>query len=247
MDVIPPQGWKTLWITLRERTTARHLVTFFIALIAGFLFVASGVTAGGTNLRNGGVEDLRGLVVDRATQVAKTASQADRLQTEVNDLIAQDVSPALTAQIAALEEQTGQTAVTGSGLIVTLDDAPRDFALGLPNDVSPDDLVVHQQDVQAVVNAFWRGGATAVQVMDQRLISTSAIRCVGNTLLLQGKVYSPPFRISAIGNVVDLESALYNEPGVVTYRDYANQLNLGWDVKIRNSMYIPAWQGSVTQ
>ncbi len=59
--------------------------------------------------------------------------------------------------------------------------------------MSPDDLVVHQQDVQAVVNALWAGGADAVQVMDQRLLSTSAVRCVGNTLLLNGRVYSPPY------------------------------------------------------
>lgn len=247
MDVIPPQGWKSLWITLRERSTTRHIITFIIALSAGLLFVASAVTADGTNLRTGGVEDLRGLVLGRATNVSEAASQADKLQSEVSSLTAREVSPAITAQIAALEEQTGQTAVTGPGLVVTLNDAPHDFRLGLPDGVSPDDLVVHQQDVQSVVNAFWRGGAKAVQVMDQRIIATSAIRCVGNTLLLQGKVYSPPFIISSVGNVPDLENALYAEPGVVAYLEYVDRLKLGWDVKVRNSMYIPAWQGSIAQ
>ena len=42
-----------------------------------------------------------------------------------------------------------------------------------------------------MVNALWQGGAKGIQVMDQRLISTSAVRCVGNTLILQGRVYSP--------------------------------------------------------
>lgn len=247
MDVIPPQGWKNLWITFRARITSRHTVTFLIATCAGLLFVSSGVTAAGTNLRTGGVENLRELVIERANQTSQVASQADTLQTEVGKLTAKFVAPALTAQIAALETQTGQTGVTGSGLTVTLNDAPRDPNFLLPDNVSPDDLVVHQQDVQSVVNAFWRGGATAVQVMDQRLITTSAIRCVGNTLLLQGKVYSPPFTISAIGNIADLESALYTEPGVVTYRQYVDQMNLGWNVKIRNTMYIPAWQGSLPQ
>lgn len=36
--------------------------------------------------------------------------------------------------------------------------------------------------------------------MDQRLISTSAVRCVGNTLILQGRVYSPPYKITAVGD-----------------------------------------------
>jgi uncharacterized protein YlxW (UPF0749 family) len=111
----------------------------------------------------------------------------------------------------------------------------------------PDDLVVHQQDVQSVVNAMWRGGATAVQVMDQRIISTSAIRCVGNTLLLQGRVYSPPFVVTAIGNTSELQQALNDEPGVSLYREYVERFNLGWDVSILNQTTIPAWQGSIEQ
>ena len=83
---------------------------------------------------------------------------------------------------------------------MTLADAPRSADRVLPEDASPDDLVVHQQDVQAVVNALWPGGAEAMQIMDQRVITTSAVRCVGNTLILQGRVYSPPFQITAIGD-----------------------------------------------
>ena len=47
-----------------------------------------------------------------------------------------------------------------------------------------------------MVNALWQGGAQGIKVMDQRLISTSAVRCVGNTLILQGRVYSPPYKIT---------------------------------------------------
>ena len=48
-----------------------------------------------------------------------------------------------------------------------------------------------------MVNALWLGGAEAMQLMDQRVISTSAVRCVGNTLSLQGQPYSPPYVITA--------------------------------------------------
>ena len=57
--------------------------------------------------------------------------------------------------------------------------------------VAPDDLVVHQQDVQSVVNALWAGGAEAMMIMDQRVVNTSAVRCIGNTLLLQGRRTRP--------------------------------------------------------
>ncbi len=227
----------------RTKTT---LVTAAAAL-AGFLFVASGITADGTKFRTGGLEDLRSLVLDRATKVGILQSEVDTLATEVNDLSITKVDPALSSQISQLEQATGLTPVSGSALRITLDDAPREPGSPLADGVVPDDLVVHQQDVQSVVNAMWRGGATAVQVMDQRVISTTAIRCVGNTLLLQGQVYSPPFIVTAIGNTSDLQQALNGEPGVSLYREYVERFNLGWDVSILNQATIPAWQGSIEQ
>jgi uncharacterized protein YlxW (UPF0749 family) len=229
-----------------SRRTKTILVTGAAAL-AGFLFVASGLTADGTNLRTGGLEDLRSLVLDRANKVGVLQSEVDTLATEVNDLSITKVDPALSSQITKLEQATGLTPISGSALRISLDDAPRVSGNPLPNGAVPDDLVVHQQDVQSVVNAMWRGGATAVQVMDQRIISTSAIRCVGNTLLLQGRVYSPPFVVTAIGNTSELQQALNDEPGVLLYREYVERFNLGWDVSILNQTTIPAWQGSIAQ
>jgi uncharacterized protein YlxW (UPF0749 family) len=230
-------------LSKRAKTT---LVTASAAL-AGFLFVASGITADGTNLRTGGLEDLRSLVLDRANKVGVLQSEVDSLATEVNDLSITRVDPALSSQISRLEQATGLTPVSGSALRISLDDAPREPGEPLPSGVAPDDLVVHQQDVQSVVNAMWRGGATAVQVMDQRIISTSAIRCVGNTLLLQGRVYSPPFVVTAIGNTSELQQALNDEPGVSLYREYVARFDLGWDVSILNQTTIPAWQGSIAR
>ena len=52
-----------------SRRTKTALVTISAAL-AGFLFVASGITADGTNIRTGGLQDLRSLVLERANKVA---------------------------------------------------------------------------------------------------------------------------------------------------------------------------------
>ncbi len=229
-----------------SRRTKTILVTG-VAGLAGFLFVASGITADGTDIRTGGLEDLRSLVLDRANKVAILQVQVDELATQVNDLSLTNVDPALSSQITRLEQVTGLTPVTGSALQISLDDAPRELGAALAAGVAPDDLIVHQQDVQAVVNAMWRGGAIAIQVMDQRIISTSAIRCVGNTLSLQGRVYSPPFVITAVGNISELQQSLNDEPGVSLYREYVDRLNLGYDVSIINQTTVPAWKGSIEQ
>lgn len=230
--------------TLRRR---RIIASAIVAGLAGYLFVASSFTAEGTNLRTGGVEDLRGLVIARAQHVSELTDQVANAQKEVDAVSGDAIDPALTAQIGALEQNTGLQPLTGSALVIELNDAPRVPGTNLPEGVGPDDLVVHQQDVQAVVNAMWRGGASGVQVMDQRIIATSAIRCVGNTLFLQGRVYSPPFVIKAVGNVSDLQNALNDEPGVVLYKQYVDKLDLGWKVSIDQDTTLPAWTGSIGQ
>ena len=226
---------------------SRNLLTGIIAALAGFLFVASSVTAEGTNLRTGGVEDLRRYIIDKANKLGSLEGKVNAVQTQVDQLSVKGIDPKISAKITALSDVAGLTAVSGSALQVMLDDAPRVAGAPLPDGVAPDDLVVHQQDVQSVVNAFWRSGATAVQVMDQRLVSTSAIRCVGNTLWLQGRVYSPPFKVVAIGDVTQLQAGLDSEPGVQIYRQYVNKLGLGWKVSILNQTTIPAWQGSAAK
>jgi len=77
-----------------------------------------------------------------------------------------------------------------------------------PAGVDDDDLVVHQQDIQGVVNALWSGGAEALTIQGQRVIATTGIKCVGNTVVLHGVPYAPPYVIEAIGDQAALESAL---------------------------------------
>ena len=108
-----------------------------------------------------------------------------------------------------------------------------------------DDVIVHQSDVQAVVNAVWRGGAVAMQIMDQRVISTSSIQCVGNTLLLQGRAYSPPFVISAVGPVKKMRAALRRDANVTAYRAWADAVGLGYDVSKDPDMTVPAYSGPI--
>ncbi|ONH58553.1 hypothetical protein CcI49_21635 [Frankia sp. CcI49] len=148
---------------------------------------------------------------------------------------------------ADLAAQVGLTAVRGPAVTVELDDAPRESRGGpLPAGVpspGPNDLVVHQQDVQAVVNALWSGGAEAMAIMGQRVTPRTAVRCVGNTLLLEDQVYSPPFRISAIGDPGALRNVLDTDPGVALYRDYVAAYGLGYRVTSEADLVLPAYTG----
>jgi uncharacterized protein YlxW (UPF0749 family) len=80
----------------------------------------------------------------------------------------------------------------------------------------------------------------------QRVVSTSAVRCVGNTLLLQGVVYSPPYVVSAIGDPTRLRAALDAAPDIVIYKQYVDAYKLGYLVKSQSQVAMPAYTGAVT-
>ena len=221
-----------------------------VAVGAGLLFATSAQTSRGTDLRSSGRSDMVDVVraQDRAVRVRAAAVQ--QLQDEVDALTARaepgDITVArLRAQAGKLAPLAGSQAVNGPGLSVSLNDAKR-TAASLPKDFTADDIVVHQQDVQSVVNALWAGGAEAMTLQDQRVISTSAVRCVGNTLILQGRVYSPPYTIRAIGDQAAMRAALDRSEQVTTYRQYARLLGLGYDVKTLGSTTFPAYAGSLS-
>jgi uncharacterized protein YlxW (UPF0749 family) len=167
----------------------------------------------------------------------------------------------LTAQVAALEQReaggaqrlarvqhridgligaAGLTAVRGPGVTSVLTDSQ------LPATPSGNlnDLVVHEQDLQAVINALWAGGAEAISVNGQRILATTAIRCVGNTLLLHGAVYSPPYSISAIGDEGALRAELDRDPAVARFREAAREFELGFSVTGDDTLMIPAFDGA---
>jgi len=226
------------------------VVVPLVAAGAGLLFATSAQTSRGTDLRSSGRSDLVDVVRAQDRAVGVRAAAVQQLQAEVDALTARaapgnNTVARLGAQATKLAPIVGTQAVTGPALSVTLDDAKR-TAASLPKDFTADDIVVHQQDVQSVVNALWAGGAEAMMLQDQRVISTSAVRCVGNTLILQGRVYSPPYVIKAIGDRSAMRTALDQSDPVTIYRQYAKLLGLGYDVKSMDKVTFPAYAGSLS-
>ena len=217
--------------------------------LAGLLFATSFQAARGTDLRSD--RGLPGLIDTANRDVAAKSSTIEKLQNELDALTAA-AAPSdgrivpLTGTINLLAPHVGTRAVQGPALTVALTDSNRSMA-NLPPSIRPDDLVVHQQDVQAVVNALWRGGAEAMMIQDQRVIATSAVRCVGNTLILQGRVYSPPYVISAIGKIDALTEALDKDPQVTIYKEWVDAVGLGYRVTTEGKATFPAYSGPVSQ
>jgi uncharacterized protein YlxW (UPF0749 family) len=216
-----------------------------VFLVAGGLFVTSAVSSGGTDLRAGRYDDLGDVVEAEAAQLEELREKQAVLAAEVDQLT--DGLDAATGgetreAVEVNEGPAGLKAVTGPGLTVTLDDAPE--SVQDTADVDGDDLVVHEQDIQGVVNALWSGGAEAMTIQGQRVISTTGIRCVGNTVILHDVPYAPPYVISAIGPVDEMLDSIDTSPYVDVYLEYVARFQLGWHVEIEPTLVAPAYAGS---
>ena len=226
-----------------------RVLTAAVFALAGLIFFTSFSTARGTDIRtDASLLKLSDLIQERSHENGRLDETNAALREDVEALAERDdgSTKAEDAKLTALETRAGTQKLTGEAITVTLDDAPPDATAKLPGypEPQPDYLVIHQQDLQAVVNALWESGAKGIKVMDQRLISTSAVRCVGNTLILQGRVYSPPYKITAVGDPEKMQQALAASPAIQNYMLYVNVYGLGWKVTEDGTVTLPGYSGT---
>ena len=190
------------------------VVTVILALVCGWVVAR-------------GIGELRrpqpGQAAGRATlerEINRRTAHADAQQRAIERLRseiaaaqrAQLTSPAdidLARRAQQLCLATGETAVTGPGLQITLSDAPAADP-GTSVDpravISPEDGRVLDRDLQIVVNGLWVAGAEAISVNGRRLTVLSAIRSAGQAILVDFRPLIPPYVVAAIGDPARLRN-----------------------------------------
>ncbi|MFC6286996.1 DUF881 domain-containing protein [Nocardioides sp. GCM10027113] len=230
----------------RRPWTAWRLGTPAVVLVCGALFVVSASNSEGTDLRPGRYTDLASLVEAESEQYAALEARVQQLDAEVEQLTetVDDTGVRRFQQrIEEIDDPAGLTPRSGPGVTVTLSDAPEDVINSSTRDLNL--LIVHQQDIQAVVNAMWKGGATAVTIQGQRVVSTTGIKCQGNAVLLQGVPYPQPYVISAVGDQGELLEAIANDDYLEVYREQAAvpDISVGWEQEVEDWIQAPAFEG----
>lgn len=204
-----------------------------MTLASGLLFSLSALSARQSALPQD--EGLVGLVRHQQATVDQMMSGNQDLQRQIDSLVASSAASPSPSPTAVL--QLSSVPVSGPGLTVTLTDAPSD---PLPDGAKPDDLVVHQQDIEDVMNALWKGGAEAMTVQGRRVTARTVIRCIGNVILVDGARFSPPYVVSAIGDPKTLQTSLSTDERIGIYLDYVARYQLGWDVDVEDDLHFDA-------
>lgn len=201
------------------------------AAILGFLAVLAAAQPRSAPGRETGRLEVVDLIVaqdQRIQELQGEVRELERQLSETTDRAGMDVEVEVLRRTAEeLAVTAGGAALAGPGVEVVLDDSSASRA---PTG-NPDDLVVHEQDIQTVVNALWAAGAEAMAINGHRLSSVSAVRCAGNTLLLHGSLQTPPYEIVAIGDPQVLRSSFMEQPGLDRLLARVNTFGLRLDVR----------------
>jgi uncharacterized protein YlxW (UPF0749 family) len=225
---------------------AWRIGTPVMVLLSGVLFAISAEHSGGTDLRGGRYTDFASVVKVQREDTNELTAEVARLGAQIEQLSAglgdRSVDRA-QREVETLSDPAGLTPRAGAAVKVTLDDAPDDVLTDTTRD--PLDIVVHQQDIQAVVNAMWRAGAVAVTIQGQRLITTTGIKCDGNLVSLQGVPYYPPYEIVGIGLPALMLDSLDGDSYLDIYRKAAADPRGGvaYAAEVLPHAIAPGYQG----
>ncbi|GAB2896264.1 DUF881 domain-containing protein [Streptomyces mayteni] len=220
-----------------------------IWLAAGLALAALVVTLGAAHARDAAptVAREREELLER---VEAGTDDLDRLQGTVDALRA-DVA---ARQRAALPDDhaaradlvallAGATAVSGPGLVLTVDDAegtgqaapgsPRDGGFG-------ESGRVRDRDLQRIVNGLWGAGAEAISVNDQRLTALSAIRAAGDAVLVDNRPLVPPYTLRVVGGGEELAAAFAATPEGRYLQLLADDHGIGFSTEVGDQLRLPA-------
>ncbi len=161
--------------------------------------------------------DYTGIVATaQASRVEKDQGEIKKLREDkkrLEDTIAKgnDGRELLNTSLQESRLYAGLTEVTGPGVVITLQDSKKQPMLG----VNPDQYLIHDRDIIEVINELRSAGAEAISVGSQRVVATTAVRCVGPVAMVNDVKEGAPFVIRAIGNPDTMLSALNIANGVL--------------------------------
>jgi uncharacterized protein YlxW (UPF0749 family) len=173
-------------------------------------------------------DELRGRVTSLTEDIAtlRTAALGD-----------DDAARLVEAQISTLDPVVGNTAVTGPGVLIVVDDSPsaaadaRDRVLDI--------------DLQVLANGLWEGGAEAISINGHRLSNLTAIRSAGDAITVDYRSLTRPYRVEAIGDVRTLQARLVESSAGAWWNDLAQNRQMRYEISDVKQLDLAADPGIV--
>ena len=182
---------------------------------------------------------------DAAKEAQKYEAEIKKSQTKLTELQnalakGSDASAALNKDLQETKFFAGLTEAIGPGVQVTLTDSRKPQPFQPPDALPPN--IIHDADIQAVVNEMRAAGAEAIAINGQRVVATTSIRCVGPVVQVNGVPKAPPVLIQAIGDPDAMYGGLKTPDGVVDQMSRFDPNMIKMEKK--SKFVLPAYAGS---
>jgi len=171
-------------------------------------------------------------------QLVALRAELDRIQS--NASTQSDAAKELQARIDTLKAVAGLNERSGDGVEIILDDAR-----GTVTAKDIEKSICHNTDLTDIVNQAWRGGAEAIAVNDERIVGSSSIYCVGSTIMVNGTLMSPPFKVVVIGPQNELLASYEDPTQLRDIKQRRDVYGLGFRVSRAGGLRVPPYRGAL--
>lgn len=133
---------------------------------------------------------------DELREIKNLSSQGDEARVD-----------SIRQNIDSLKLKSGLVDLEGPGIELIIADNASEEIVG--NNVNDD--IIHDSDIQIIINDLKRAGAEGISINGQRLVSRSEIKCGGPVIKINQRSSANPFIISAIGDPKLLSAAIQGQ------------------------------------
>jgi len=182
---------------------------------------------------------LRDTKTDLETEQAQLKNEIKRLLIEIADVQTEKAGIVLSKEESRAlnykRAQSGLTKLNGPGIIVVLDDSK--------GNLTGEDAIIHAADLRDVIHLLWSGGAEGIAVNNQRVVASTAIDCIVNTILINNVRIAAPFQIEAIGDGGRLYDELRANSLLSDLRKRETNAGIVFDSSRNSDITLPAYDG----
>ena len=145
-------------------------------------------------------------------QLANLEAERDMLWKNIGDTLNNQQINELLKKKDYEYLRAGLTSVSGSGIVITMEDAPAKGELDI------EDYIIHDNNVNDILDELKANGAQAISVNGERVVLNTRPVCAGPTIIVNDSRYPPPYVIQAIGDPDVLYDAIESMPQVALMR-----------------------------
>lgn len=145
--------------------------------------------------------------------------------------------------LKGLKSEVGLETAKGAGVEISLTDG---MFVNRENIETIDQSLVAASDLRDIVNLLRAAQATAISINDQRVIASTPISSVGNTIMVNNYHLLPPFNITAIGDGELIMQRLNDPQSLPDLLKRSKELKVRFSAQAKDNLNVPVYNGNMT-